>query len=206
MNTELTGVIVTFLLTVLLAFPLGKYIAKVFSGEKTFLDFMNPVERFIYRICGIDPEKGMNWKEFLKAMLTINLVWFVYGFFMLIFQDKLPFNPDGNPGQTPDLAFNTIISFVANTNLQHYSGESGATYLTQLFVFTFLQFVSAATGIACLIALFNGLKEKTTNNLGNFWSIFVKSITRILLPLSILLQSYLHLMVHQPVLTVKTPL
>jgi uncharacterized membrane-anchored protein len=81
MNTELIGVIVTFLVTVLLAIPLGKYIAKVFSGEKTFMDFMNPVERFIYRVCGIDSNKGMNWKEFLKAMLTINLLWFVYGFF-----------------------------------------------------------------------------------------------------------------------------
>jgi potassium-transporting ATPase potassium-binding subunit len=187
MNTELTGVIVTYLLTVILAYPLGKYIAKVFSGEKTLLGFMKPVERFIYRICGIDPEKSMNWKEFLKAMLTINVLWFVYGFFMLIYQDKLPLNPDGNPGQTADLAFNSIISFVTNTNLQDYSGETGATYLTQLFVFTFLQFVSAATGIACLIALFNGLKEKSTNNLGNFWSIFIKSITRILLPLSIVL-------------------
>jgi K+-transporting ATPase ATPase A chain len=187
MNAELTGVIVTYLLTVLLAWPLGKYIAKVFSGERTLLDFMKPIERFLFRICGIDPEKSMNWKEFLKAMLTINLLWFVYGFFMLIYQDKLPLNPDGNPGQTADLAFNSIISFVTNTNLQDYSGESGATYLTQLFVFTFLQFVSAATGIACLIALFNGLKEKSTNNLGNFWSIFVKSTTRILLPLSIIL-------------------
>ncbi len=185
MNTELVGVIVTFLLTVLLAIPLGKYIAKVFSGEKTFMDFMNPVERFIYRICGIDPRKSMNWKEFLKAMLTINLVWFVYAFLMLIFQSHLPLNPDGNPDQTPDLAFNTGISFLVNCNLQHYSGESGLTYLTQLFVISFLQFVSAATGIACLIAVFNGLKEKTTNNLGNFWDIFVKSTTRILLPLSI---------------------
>jgi K+-transporting ATPase ATPase A chain len=185
MNNEMLGVIVTFLLTVILAIPLGRYIAKVFKGEKTILDFMSPVERLIFRVCGIDPRKGMNWKEFLKAMLTINLLWFVYGFFMLIFQDKLPLNPDGNPGQTPDLAFNSIVSFVTNTNLQDYSGESGATYLTQLFVFTFLQFTSAATGIACMIALFNGLKEKTTNNLGNFWSIFVKSITRLLLPLSI---------------------
>lgn len=184
MNLEILGVIVTFLLTILLAIPLGKYIAKVFGGEKTWMDFMNPVERFIFRICGIDASKGMNWKDFLKAMLTINLLWFVYGFFMLVFQDKLPLNPDGNAGQTPDLAFNTIISFVANTNLQHYSGESGATYLTQLFVLMFLQFVSAATGIACLIALFNAFKEKTTNNLGNFWSIFLKSVTRILLPLS----------------------
>ena len=187
MNNEMLGVIFTFLLTVILAIPLGRYIAKVFKGEQTILDFMGPVERLIFKVCGIDTRKGMNWKEFLKAMLTINLLWFVYGFFMLIFQDKLPLNPDGNPGQTPDLAFNSIISFVTNTNLQDYSGESGATYLTQLFVFTFLQFTSAATGIACMIALFNGLKEKTTNNLGNFWSIFVKSITRLLLPLSIIL-------------------
>jgi potassium-transporting ATPase potassium-binding subunit len=187
MNNEMLGVIITFLLTLILAIPLGRYIARVFKGEKTILDFMNPVEKLIFRICGIDPRKGMNWKEFLKAMLTINLLWFVYGFFMLIFQDKLPLNPDGNPGQTPDLAFNSIVSFVTNTNLQDYSGESGATYLTQLFVFTFLQFTSAATGLACMIALFNGLKEKTTNNLGNFWSIFVKSITRLLLPLSFVL-------------------
>jgi len=185
MNTELTGVIVTFLLTVLLAIPLGKYIAKVFSGERTFLDFMSPLERIIYRICGIDPAKSMNWKEFLKAMLTINLVWFIYAIVMLIFQSHLPLNPDGNPDQTPDLAFNTAISFLVNCNLQHYSGESGLTYLTQLFVIGFLQFVSAATGIACLIALFNGLKAKATNNLGNFWDIFVKTTTRILLPLSI---------------------
>ncbi len=102
MNTELIGVIATFLLMVLLAIPLARYIAKVFSGEKTFMDFLNPVERFIFRICGIDSKKGMNWKEFLKAMLTINLLWFVYGFLMLIYQGHLPFNPDGNPGQTPE--------------------------------------------------------------------------------------------------------
>jgi K+-transporting ATPase ATPase A chain len=186
MTKELIGVIVTFLLTVLLAIPLGKYIAKVFSGEKTFMDFMNALERLIYRLCKIDPNRKMNWNEFLKAMLTINVVWFVYAFLMLIFQSHLPLNPDGNSDQTPDLAFNTDISFLVNCNLQHYSGESGLTYLTQLFVVGFLQFTSAATGIACLIALFNGLKEKSTNNLGNFWDIFVKSITRILLPLSII--------------------
>lgn len=186
MSTELIGVVASFLITLILAYPLGKYIAKVFKGEKTLLDFISPFEKLIFRFCGIDPTKKMNWKEFLKAMLTINLLWLVYAFFVLIFQDKLPFNPDGNPGQTPDLAFNSAISFITNTNLQDYSGESGATYLTQLFIFTFLQFVSAATGIACLIALFNGMKEKTTNNLGNFWSIFVKSITRLLLPASII--------------------
>src|SRR5689334_17221292 len=187
MNNELIGVIITFLLTVLLAYPLGKYIAKVFKGERTITDFMNPLERLIYRISGINPTESMNWKQFLKAMLGINLLWLVYAFFLLLFQDKLPLNPDGNPAQTPDLAFNTAISFLVNCNLQHYSGETGLTYFTQLFVITFLQFVSAATGIAALIALFNGLKEKTTKDLGNFWVIFIKTTTRILLPLCIVI-------------------
>jgi len=186
MTGEILGAVIIFLLTIVLAYPLGKFIAKVFKGEKNFMDFMNPLERFIFRVCGINPNESMNWKQFLKAMLTINLLWLVYAMLMLIFQDKLPLNPDGNPGQTPDLAFNTAISFLVNCNLHHYSGESGLTYLTQLFVVTFLQFLSAATGIACLIALFNGLKEKTTNNLGNFWNYLVKSTTRILFPLSVI--------------------
>ena len=185
MNTEITGIIISFVLTVLLAYPLGKYVAKLYSGQKTWLDFMKPVERFIYKLAGINPGQAMNWKEFLKAMLTINMLWLVYAFFMFLFQAHLPLNPDGNPNMTADLSFNTAISFVVNCNLQDYSGESGVTYLTQLFVITFLQFVSAATGIACLIALFNGLKEKTTNNLGNFWQIFTVTITRLLLPLCI---------------------
>lgn len=186
MNSEITGTVILFTLTIMLAYPLGKYIANVFAGEKTITGFMNPIEKFIFRISGINPAESMNWKQFLKAMLTINMLWLVYGMFLLIFQDKLPLNPDGNPGQTPDLAFNTAISFLVNCNLQHYSGESGLTYFTQLFVITFLQFVSAATGMAAMMALFNGLKEKTTNNLGNFWNYLVKSVTRILLPLSII--------------------
>ncbi len=187
MNSEITGIIATFLITILLAFPLGKYIAKVFNGDRTFTDFIRPLEQFICRICGINPEGEMNWKQFLKAMLTINLLWFVYAFFMFLYQAHLPLNPDGNPNMTPDLSFNTAISFLVNCNLQDYSGETGVTYLTQLFVITFLQFVSAATGIACLVGLFNGLKHKTTNNLGNFYSIFIKTITRILLPLCIVI-------------------
>lgn len=186
MTGEIIGTIIIFLLSVVLAYPLGKYMVNVFKGEKNFTDFMNPLERLIFRIGGINPTESMNWKQFLRAMLTINMLWLVYAMLMLVFQDKLPLNPDGNPGQTPDLAFNTAISFLVNCNLQHYSGESGLTYLTQLFVITFLQFLSAATGIACLVALFNGLKGKTTNNLGNFWNYLVKSTTRILLPLSII--------------------
>jgi len=185
MTSEITGVIVMFLLTILLAYPLGKYISKVFHGDKTITDFMNPVERLLFRVCGINPKEAMNWKQFLRSMLTINVLWLVYAFLLLIFQDKLPLNPDGNPAQTPDLAFNTAISFLVNCDLQHYSGETGLTYFTQLFVITFLMFVSAATGIAALVAVLNGLREKTTKNLGNFWVIFTKAITRILLPLCI---------------------
>lgn len=102
-------------------------------------------------------------------------------------QDKLPLNPDGNPGMSPDLAFNSIISFVVNCNLQHYSGESGVTYLTQHFVMMFLQFVSAATGIAAAVVFFKAFRDKTSTNLGNFWEFFVKSITRLLLPLSLVM-------------------
>lgn len=185
MNTELTGIIATFLLTLVIAIPLGKYLAKVFAGEKVWTDFLRPLETGIYKLSGINIKEQMNWKQQLKALLTINILWLFYGFFVLIFQDKLPFNPDGNPGMTPDLAFNTIISFVANCNLQHYSGESGVSYLTQQYVLMFLQFVSAATGIAAAVVLFKAFRDKTTTELGNFWEFFVKSITRLLLPLSL---------------------
>lgn len=187
MNSEVLGAVIIFLVTVVLAYPLGKLIAKIFAEEKNITDFINPLDKLIFKIGGINPNEGMNWKQFLKAMLTVNMLWLVYAMLVLVFQDKLPMNPDGNAGQTPDLAFNTAISFLVNCNLQHYSGESGLTYFTQLFVITFLQFVSAATGIACLVALLNGLKEKTTHHLGNFWNYLVKSTTRILLPLSIIL-------------------
>ncbi|PSL49448.1 K+-transporting ATPase ATPase A chain [Chitinophaga niastensis] len=187
MTTEILGVIATYGITLLLAWPLSKYIVKIFKGERTWSDFMAPLERLFFKIAGINPKEEMNWKQHMKALLTINMVWFVYAFFALMFQDKLPLNPDGNPGQSADLAFNTAISFVVNCNLQHYAGESGVTYFTQLFVLAFLQFVSAATGIAALIVVFKAMKEKTTTQLGNFWDIFLKTITRILLPISIVI-------------------
>jgi K+-transporting ATPase ATPase A chain len=187
MNTEISGVIFTYILTLAIAIPLGRYIARVFKGEKTWLDFMAPVERFIFRFSGIDTKREMNWKQHLYALLTINALWLVYAFFCLLYQSHLPLNPDGNPNQTPDLAFNTAISFLVNCNLQDYSGESGATYFTQHFVFMFLHFASAATAIAALIVLFRALKDKVTDKLGNFWDYFVKSITRILLPISIVI-------------------
>ncbi|WP_114936543.1 potassium-transporting ATPase subunit KdpA [Mucilaginibacter endophyticus] len=184
MNTELTGVIFTYLLTLAIAIPLGRYIAKVFKGEKTWLDFLAPLDRFIFRFSGIDTKREMNWKQHLLALLTINSVWLIYAFVCLMAQGHLPLNPDANPGQSADTAFNTAISFLVNCNLQHYSGESGATYFTQHFVFMFLHFVSAATGIAALVVAFRAMKDKVTDKLGNFWEYFVKSITRVLLPIS----------------------
>jgi len=191
MNTEIYGILAAFLATVLLAYPLGIYISKVFKGEKSLLDFIAPIEKFIYKICGIDPTKSMSWKQHLVALLTLNIVWFIYAIFVLINQGELFLNPDGNPSMAPDLGFNTAISFLVNCNLQHYSGETGVTYLTQLAVITFLQFVSAATGIAALIVVFNSLQENFSKGLGNFYEIFLKSITRILLPLCIILAGIL---------------
>lgn len=187
MNTELIGVIATFIITVALAIPFGKYISNVFKGERTILDFLAPLEKLIFRICGIDPSKQMNWKQHLLALLSINMLWFVYAFIMLLTQGSLFLNPDGNPSMSPDLSFNTAISFLVNCNLQHYSGETGLTYLTQLGVITFLQFVSAATGIAALIVVFNAMREKTTEGLGNFFDILLKSLTRILIPVSLII-------------------
>lgn len=192
MTTEILGVILTYGLTVLLAYPLGRHIAKVYKGERNWLDFMAPIERGMFRLSGVNPERDMSWKEFLVALLTINAVWFVYGFFMLIFQGSLFLNPDGNPGMSPDLAFNTIISFVVNCNLQHYSGESGLTYLTQLAVIMFLQFVSAATGMAALAGVFKALSPSPKERgIGNFYNYFVKSLTRVLIPLSIIVATIL---------------
>jgi len=185
MDTNLFGVIAILALSVGLAIPLGRYMAKVYRGEPVWTDFMSPLERLLHRIGGVNPQEEMNWQRFLRALLTINLLWFVYGFIMLLFQGVLPFNPDGNPNMTPDLAFNTVISFVVNCNLQHYSGETGLTYLTQIAVVMFFQFVSAATGMAALAGVYKAMQEKQSGTIGNFYNYFVLSITRVLLPLSI---------------------
>ncbi len=184
MNTEIIGVVFMFGLTLLLAIPFGRYIARVYIGDKTLLDFFSPLENAFFRMSGINAQREMSWKESMVALLTINLVWFLFAMFVLMAQGWLPMNPDGNPSMTADLAFNTAISFMVNCNLQHYSGETGVTYLSQLICLMFLQFVSAATGLAAAAILFNALKERTTDKLGNFYNYFLKSLTRILLPLS----------------------
>ena len=184
MNSEILGVITVFLLTIVLAIPVGKYIAKVFTGDKTFLDpIFNPIEKLIFRISGINDQEEMNWKQHLKALLSVNMAWFFLCFFILIFQSNLPLNPDGNPSMSADLAFNTAISFLVNCNLQHYSGETGLSYLSQMMLM-FLQFVSAAVGMAAAAIVFNAMRDRTSDKLGNFYNYFIKSCTRILLPLS----------------------
>lgn len=186
MNTELVGVAAQIVLMVGLSYPLGKYIARVYKGEKTWLDFLRPVERMIFRLSGINPGEEMNWKQFLRALLTVNLFWFVWGMVLLVLQGSLPLNPDGNLGQTAHQAFNTCISFMVNCNLQHYSGESGLTYFTQLFVIMLFQFITAACGMAAMAGIMKALAAKTTQTIGNFWNYLVLSVTRILLPLSLI--------------------
>ncbi|MDP4240385.1 MAG: potassium-transporting ATPase subunit KdpA [Bacteroidota bacterium] len=185
MNTELLGNALQIVLMVALSYPLGKYIAKVYKGEKNFMDFMAPVERWIYKLSGIDPTEEMGWKRFLKIFLTLNLFWFVWAMILLVTQKWLPLNPDGNPSQRPDLAFNTAASFIANCNLQDYSGENGMTYFTQLFTVMLFQFVSAAAGMAAMAGVLKAIAAKTTKTIGNFWYYLVRSVTRILLPLSL---------------------
>ncbi|WP_288434849.1 potassium-transporting ATPase subunit KdpA [uncultured Chryseobacterium sp.] len=186
MNTEILGVIAMFAITLVIGIFLGKYIANVYGYKKTFLDpVFEPIEKLIYKISGINPNRQMNWKQNMYAMLAINLVWFIIGFLLLLNQAWLPLNPDGNPNMSPDLAFNTTISFLVNCNLQHYSGETGVSYLSQLYLM-FLQFVTAATGMAAMAVLFKAFKEKTSTELGNFYDYFTKSMIRILVPISVI--------------------
>ena len=187
MNTELLGVIAQIVLMVVLAYPIGKYISKVFKGEKVWSDFMTPIEKIMYKLGGVDPTEEMNWKQFLKALLVINLFWFFWGMILLVSQGVLPLNPDGNLGQSVHQAFNTCISFLVNCNLQHYSGESGLSYLTQLFVIMLFQFITAATGMAAMAGIMKALAAKTTKTIGNFWYFLVRSCTRVLFPICLVI-------------------
>lgn len=191
MNTEILGVILMYATVVALAIPLGSYIGKIFNYENTWLDkIFNPVDKLFFKLSGIDPTKEMNWKQHLVALLTINVVWFILSMLVLTNMSWLPLNPDANPSMSADLAFNTSVSFVTNTNLQHYSGETGLSYLGQLILMLW-QFISAGTGIAICAVVFMAMKERTSETLGNFYSFFVRSCTRILLPLALVVASLL---------------
>ncbi|MFN7709154.1 MAG: potassium-transporting ATPase subunit KdpA [Sphingobacteriia bacterium] len=173
--------------TTLLAYPLGRYMARVYRGERTLLDFLTPLERRLLRLAGIDPAAEHSWQKNLLALLVLNGLFFLWALVILMVQASLPLNPDGIPNMPFHQAFNTAISFMTNTNLQHYSGETGASYFTQLLVFCYLQFVSAATGMAALVLVMRAITQSRNGLVGNFYVFFLKSATRILLPLAILL-------------------
>ncbi|HOZ79270.1 MAG TPA: potassium-transporting ATPase subunit KdpA [Ferruginibacter sp.] len=186
MNTEISGIVFIFIAAVALAIPLGRYIGKVYNGDATWADkILSPLDKIFFKLGGVNPTKQMTWKQHLVALLTINLSWFVLSMLVLTNMSWLPLNPDGNPSMSADLAFNTSVSFVTNTNLQHYSGESGLSYLGQMILMLW-QFISAAAGMAICAVVFMAMKEKANDKLGNYYNFFVKSVTRVLLPLSII--------------------
>ncbi len=181
-------VLVFFVVLLALAKPLGWYMARVYEGKPFGLDrLFGPVERALYRLCGVRPADEMDWKRYGVAMLLFNAagVFFLYGLQRL--QGLLPLNPSNLGGVAPDLAFNTAVSFVTNTNWQAYGGETTLSHLTQMLGLTVQNFVSAATGMAVLVALIRGLSRSTSTTLGNFWIDLVRSTLYILLPLSLLL-------------------
>ncbi len=177
-----------FVVLLALAKPLGWYMARVYEGKPCGLDHLiGPVERAMYRLCGVRPADEMDWKRYGMAMLLFNAsgLLFLYGLQRL--QSLLPLNQANMGGVAPDLAFNTAASFATNTNWQAYGGETTLSYLTQILGLTVQNFVSAATGMAVLVALIRGLSRSTSTTLGNFWSDLVRSTLYILLPLALLL-------------------
>ena len=184
---DVLQIILFFALLIGLTPVLGKYMAKVFTGEK---HFMRPVlgwlEKVTYKLIGIDPEEESNWKSYAFGLLLFNLIGLVFVFLIQMLQAYLPMNPAHLPNVSWHLAFNTAASFITNTNWQSYAGETTLSYFVQMLGLTVQNFVSAATGLAVLLALIRGLSRKTTEHLGNFWTDLTRSTLYGLLPLSIL--------------------
>jgi K+-transporting ATPase ATPase A chain len=182
------GVMLFFLIVLtLLVKPLGTYMANVFQGKRTFLSPVQvPLENLIYKAAGIKQDEEMDWKEYAKALLLFNGLGLIILFLILLLQGMLPLNPQGFPGFSLDLAFNTAVSFVTNTNWQAYSGESAASYLTQMSGLAVQNFLSAATGLCVALALIRGFTRHTSHTIGNFWKDMTKSVLYILLPISII--------------------
>ena len=176
--------------TVLLACakPLGGYMARVYQGETAGLNrWLAPVERTIYRVCSVDPDREMRWTDYAAALLIFNLLGTLAVFALQRLQGVMPLNPQDLPGISPDSAFNTASSFATNTNWQGYGGEVTMSYLTQMLGLTVQNFVSAATGMAALVALIRGFSRRNAETIGNFWVDLTRSTLHILMPLAILL-------------------
>ncbi|WP_459480381.1 potassium-transporting ATPase subunit KdpA [Clostridium saccharoperbutylacetonicum] len=183
---EWIQIIITLLLFVLIVVPLGKYLYFVSTGEKIFVDkFFDPIDNFIYKICRINKTEEMNWKEYVFSIITVNAVMVFIGYIILRTQGHLFLNPNKIDGMEQGLSFNTIISFMTNTNLQDYSGESGLSHLSQMIVIIFMMFTSAATGFAAAIAFMRGIIGK--KGMGNFFVDITRIITRVLVPFSIII-------------------
>ena len=191
MLLEIVGVVLIFAAVVLCAIPLGKYMAKVFTGERTFLTrALGPVERGVYRVIGVKEDDEQTWVRYLAATLVVTVVSILVTFLLLRFQDRLLFqgvvNPQALPGVAPDLAMNTSISFATNTNWQNYAGEASMSYLSQMVALVMHNFLSAATGLALAIALIRGLARRSGKTLGSFYVDVTRGILYILLPMAII--------------------
>lgn len=183
---EWLQIIITLLLFMLIVVPLGKYLYYVSTGEKTVVDkVFNPIDNFIYKVCRINKEEKMNWKEYVVSIIAVNAVMVFIGYIILRAQGLLFLNPNKIDGMEQSLSFNTIISFMTNTNLQDYSGESGLSNLSQMIVIIFMMFTSAATGFAAALAFMRGIIGK--KSMGNFFVDITRITTRVLLPFSIVI-------------------
>src|ERR1044072_2219513 len=171
---------------------LGGYMTRVFNGERTFLTpVLRPVERALYRISGVDETREQHWAAYTIAMLLFHVAGFVFLYALLRLQGLLPFNPAGQSAAAPDLAFNTAVSFVTNTNWQNYGGESTMSYLVQMLGLTHQNFLSAATGIVLAVALIRGFARHSIRTIGNFWVDLTRCTLYILLPIAIVLALFL---------------
>ncbi|HSQ78338.1 MAG TPA: potassium-transporting ATPase subunit KdpA, partial [Nitrospirota bacterium] len=184
-GNDFLQLVLYFGILLLLAKPLGVYMARVYDGQSVGLDrVLGPVERLFYRLCGIRPEEEMTWKQYTRAILIFSATGMLFLYLLQRIQGVLPLNPQKFEGVRPDLAFNTAVSFVTNTNWQNYGGETTMSYLTQMAGLGVQNFMSAAAGMAVLVALIRGFKRHSAGTIGNFWIDLTRSTLYILMPLA----------------------
>jgi K+-transporting ATPase ATPase A chain len=192
LSNSIVQLAVYFILVTAVSVPLGLYMARVFSNERTFLDpVLSPIERLIYKICGIDPGVEMGWAAYAVSMLAFSLISMIFLYALQRLQYYLPLNPQGLAGVPPGLAFNTAASFTTNTNWQAYSGEQTLSYLTQMVGLTSHNFLSAAAGIAMAAAVIRGFARRSAKTIGNFWVDLTRTTLWVLLPLSLIFALFL---------------
>jgi K+-transporting ATPase ATPase A chain len=181
-----------FAVLLLLSRPLGAFMADVYEGKAGWMQrVLGPVERLIYRVAGVRADDEMPWKTYALAMLAFNIAGLIVVYALQRLQGVLPLNPQGLAGPSADLSWNTAVSFTTNTNWQSYGGESTLSYFTQMLALAVQNFVSAASGMAVLVALIRGLTRRTTSTIGSYWVDLVRSTLYILVPMSLVLAVFL---------------